>query len=155
MRSLVFSFLKLPRYLFTTGNTLLVAVSYLLKNPGWYSHATYSFYTRGVSVLVHKSLSFTLVDLHLEPEERFVLLHAAIGNIPMVVVGLYMSPPVSLKLLHKITQLMAIFFTDNVVLAGDFNIVPCPNLDRLTLDMAVDSLLSRWASTFDLTDVWQ
>lgn len=40
----------------------------------------------GGSVLIHKSLSFTLVDLHLDPEGKFVILHVVIANVTMAVV---------------------------------------------------------------------
>lgn len=32
---------------------------------------------------------------------------------------------------------------------------PCPNMDRLMPDTAVKSPLSRWTTTFGLTDVWR
>lgn len=98
-------------------------------------------------MLIRKSLSFTLLDLYLDPEWKFV--------IPMVVVGLDNPLPASVSLITKVSQLVATFSTDHVVLAGYFNKTPCPQLDRLTPDAAVDSPLSRWASTFVFTDVWR
>lgn len=51
-------------------------------------------------MLIHKSLSFTLVDLHLDPEGKFVILHMVIANVTMAVVGLYIPPPASLTVLN-------------------------------------------------------
>lgn len=62
------------------------------------------------------------MGLHLDPEGKFVVLHAVIGNVSMVVVGLYIPPPASLSLLNKITQIIANFSIDNIVLARDFNL---------------------------------
>lgn len=95
-RSLIFNFLKLHlpdicklQETHLTGGRVLS-----LKKPwvGHYYHATFSSYARGVSVLVHKALSFALLDLHLDPEGRFVVLHAVVANVPMVIVGLYIPP---------------------------------------------------------------
>lgn len=47
----------------------------------------------------------------------------------------------SFKLKIKIAQYLANVLVDNVVLAGDFNMPPCPELDRLTPGGAVDSPL--------------
>lgn len=99
----------------------------------------------GVSVLICKNLAFILLDLHLDPEGKFVGIHAVIANVP---------PLASLSLLAKVTQIIATLY-QNIVLTGDFNMTPCPHLDKLTLDTAVDSPLSRWASTFGFTDIWR
>lgn len=55
----------------------------------------------------------------------------------------------------KTAQLVAEFPATAVVLAGDFNMVPCPNVDKLAQDAALDSPPSSWASTLGLTDVWR
>lgn len=114
-----------------------------------------SWTIRGVSVLVRKALPFTLLNLHLDPEGRFVVLHAVVASVAMIIVGLYVPPPASLAVLHKITTLIAGYSTDKVILVGDFNMPPCPNLDRLKPDAAMESPLSTWASTFGLMDVWR
>lgn len=56
---------------------------------------------------------------------------------------------------QKITQYLANMSVDDVVLVGDFNMPPCPALDRLTPGGAEDSPLSHWAYIFGLTDVWK
>lgn len=83
-------------------------------------------------MLIHKSLSFTLMDLHLDPGGRFVIMHMVVAKVPMAVVGLYIPPPASLTILNKITQYLANLSVENIVLAGDFSMPPCPALDRLT-----------------------
>lgn len=45
-----------------------------------------------LSVLVHKSLQFTLLDLHLDPEARYVVLHATCDRLEVLIVGLYIPP---------------------------------------------------------------
>lgn len=128
-----------------------------LKRPwmGHHYHATYSNYARGVSVLIHRSLNFEPLDVIIDPEGRYVVMHAIIDTLDVVLVGLYLPPPANLFLLQKLITLIAQFSTDNVILTGDFNVPPNPSMDKLTPDSATDSTLSRWARVFGLEDVWR
>lgn len=81
-------------------------------------------FARGVSVLVLKMLPFKLLDLALDPEGRYVMIYALIQNLLWVIVGLYLPPPASLRLLNLIIAKLAQFPLDNVVLMRDFNLVP-------------------------------
>lgn len=71
-----------------------------------------------------------------------MVIHAVVDSFPMVLVGLYVPPPASVGLLTKIAQLVAKFPATAVALAGDFNMAPCPNLNKMALDSALDSPLS-------------
>lgn len=116
-----------------------------LKRPwvGHHYHATHSGYSRGVSILVHKSLNFELLDIKIDPEGRYILLHAILDTVEMVIVGVYLPPPANLLLLNTIVSLLY------------FNIPLNPSLDRMFADPATDSALSRWARLFGLEDVWR
>lgn len=73
----------------------------------------------------------------------------------MVLVGLYLPPPASIAILTDIMTIALKYDTLAVFLMGDYNMVPCPALDRLH-GMPLDtSALTQWASTFVLTDVWR
>lgn len=65
-----------------------------LRRPwvGHTYHSTYSNLAKGVSVLVHKSLPFRLLALDVDPGGRYVIIHAIIMNLELVVVGLYVPP---------------------------------------------------------------
>lgn len=115
---------------------------------GSYYHSTYSAFSRGVSVLVHKSLQFTLLDLHLDPEGTYVALHAMCDRLELLIVGLYYPLPATLTILHKLAPSIALYPRAGVLLAGDFNMTPNPNIDRFNADSAVDSPLSRWAEVY-------
>lgn len=158
-RSLVFDYLKkyAPHICILQETHLVDGRRMGLKRPwmGRHYHATHSNYAQGVSVLVHKSLNFEPLNVVTDPEGRYVLIHARIDMIEMVLAGLYLPPPANISLLHKLTSLIAQFHTDNVILAGDFNIPPNPSLDKLSPDSATDSALSRWAGVFELEDVWR
>lgn len=122
---------------------------------GYHYHSTHSSFARGVSVLVLKTLPFWLLDLALDPDGRFVMIHATIYSLTWTIVGLYLPPPASLSLLKQITSKMAEFASDNSMILGDFNLVPDLAMDRLTFVGHPCSGLAEWANTYGLTDVWR
>lgn len=63
--------------------------------------------------------------------------------------------PALLKLLNLITAKLAQFPSDNVVLMGDFNLVPDPSMDRCAATGTTRQGLAAWADTYGLTDVWR
>lgn len=75
-RSLIFTYIKKynPHICILHETHLTGSRTLALKKPwvGSHYHSTYSTYSRGVSVLIHKSLPFTLLDLHLDPEGKYV-----------------------------------------------------------------------------------
>lgn len=115
---------------------------------GSYYHSNFSSYSKGVSFLIHKSLQFTLLDLHFNSEGRYVILHAICDRRGTV----HYSPGL---ILHKITPLLAQYPMANILLAGNFNMPPNPSLDKFSFDPVTDSPLSLWVEVYGLSDVWQ
>lgn len=66
---------------------------------------------------------------------------------PWVIVGLYLSPPASFHVLNLITAKIAEFSTENVILLGDFNLVPDSGLDRLLATGTTSQGLATWDDT--------
>lgn len=128
-----------------------------LRKPwaGHCYHATHSSFSREVSVLIHKSLTYELLDVKVDPEGRYALLHVVIDTIEIIIPGLYMPPLASTALLKLLIPLLSMYSTDNLIFAGDFNMVPNPSMDRLSQGAGVDSPLSKWVSLYGLTDVWR
>lgn len=54
-----------------------------------------------VSVLVHRSLQFRLVEVKTDRGGRYVLLNAYIANIAFVMVGLHLLHPADISLLYS------------------------------------------------------
>lgn len=109
----------------------------------------------GVRILIHNALSYTLLDMRINPEGRYVLLHVVVDTFEMLILGLYIPLPATVSLLKYLTPVLSGYPTDNLIIAGDFNIALIPSLDRLSSDNSSDSPLHRWASLYGLIDVWR
>lgn len=105
--------------------------------------------------MIHKSLPFSLLDLVLDSEGRYVLIHAQIHTVKWVIAGLYLPPPASMALLNQITSKIAELANDNMILLGDFNMVPDLGMDRMSTSGHSHSGLAEWAELYGLTDVWR
>lgn len=88
-RFLVLDYLrKLRPHVCILQETHLVGFRILSLKRAWvcaHYHAPYSNYARGVSVLVHRSLPFQLLNVRLDAGGRYVLLHSLIEEIPIVI----------------------------------------------------------------------
>lgn len=122
---------------------------------GSHYHATYASYSRGVRILVQRSLPFQLIDVKIYSEGRYIILHALIGFTVYVLVGLYLPRPVDITLLYSIMQTVSQYWETNVLLFRDFNLVLCSTLDRLHPAARWSPGLSQEASTFVLVDIWR
>lgn len=157
-RSLLFNFLKryhphicILQETHLTGSRVLAC-----KKPwvGSYYHSTYS-YSRGVTILVHKSVHFSLLDLHWDADGRYVVLHALCARLELVIVGVYIPSSANMSLIFKLALIMAQYPTVQILLTGDFNMPPAPSIDKLNFDPSIDFPLSCLAETYGLCDVWR
>lgn len=71
-----------------------------LKKPwvGHHYHSTYSIFARGLSILVRKSLPFWLLGLVLDLDGRYIIMHAMVESLEVVLAGIYIPPPASIRL---------------------------------------------------------
>lgn len=156
-RSLVFNFLKKynPHICLLQETHLVGGRTLALRKPwvGAYYHSTYSSYSRGVSVLIHKSLGFTLLDLHLDPDGRYIAIHAMCDRVELLIVGIYIPPPATVEILKKITPILAQYPSAGIIIAGDFNMTP--DLDRMGVGPSGVTPLALWADNYGFTDVWR
>lgn len=134
-RSLVFKFLQKhkPHVCILQETHLQGSKINGLRKP-WVSehfHATYSNYSHGVSILIQKALPFQVLEVSTDQDGRYIILHVSIYNKKMVLVGLYLPPPASVSILNDIMNMVLWYDTPAILLLGDFNMVPCPDLDRL------------------------
>lgn len=95
--------------------------------------ANYSNYSRGVAILIKKSVPWTLIKLHLDPEGRYILALGSIYGKSILIVNTYGpnidDPTFFRKLWHNIQT----FGTVEILWGGDFNTVLSPDMDRVGL----------------------
>lgn len=117
-RSLVLTYLKKynPHVCILQETHLAGSKVLGLKKP-WachYYHATYSSFAQGVSVLIHKSLTYELLDVKVDPEGSYVLLHVVIDTMEMIILGLYIPPPATTALLKFLIPLLSMYPTRGI-----------------------------------------
>lgn len=89
---------------------------------GSYYHATYSSYSTGVSVLVHRLLPFQLLSIRTNPDGRYIVMHVLIADYPLIQVGLHLPPLVDVSLLATVLQIVLDYDIKDLLLMGDFNL---------------------------------
>lgn len=103
-----------------------------LQNPrvGKAYHSTHSAYSCGVSVLIHKSLAFQVLDSLIDPLGCCVFLHCKLFTLTLIIAFVYIPPPFS----REILQLLLSYLVDKpevpILIIGDFNGYLDPRLDR-------------------------
>ncbi|XP_056421618.1 uncharacterized protein LOC130361932 [Hyla sarda] len=93
----------------------------------WASHSCHSTYSRGVSLLVHRSLRWEVDQLSVDSLGRYVFVHTFIDNTPFVLPGIYNPHPATLELLHLAVTFAAGFPHARVICLGDYNLTSDPD----------------------------
>lgn len=70
--------------------------------------------------MVHRSLPFQLLVTKTDPEGHYIVIHALIADVPLVLVGLYLPPPSDVSLLSTIMQMVLTYGVDDVIFPGGF-----------------------------------
>lgn len=86
-------------------------------------HTTYSSYTRGVAILLSKSLVYKVIHVCSDPEGRFIILVLELGTMKYVFVNVYIPPPFSRGIFYTIQEKLAPLQLARVICARDFNSV--------------------------------
>lgn len=163
-RTAVFSFLKNQR----AGVIVLVEThvqGHLQRalrrlSIGWAYHATHTSYSRGISVLVSKSVPFEVQSVVLDPQGRYLFLYAKIAGNSILILAWYIPPPFNATILSEGFSFMAKYQGVLAIWVGDFNIVTNPSLDCLGQSSQPpmpnhDTRFSCLMTGFDLVDTWR
>lgn len=133
-----------------------------LKKPwvGWLYQAPYTTNSRGVAILIAKTVRFQLHTLKSDPQGRSLFLHASIGSLEMLLLPFYVPPPFTFDMLQTGVTFMAQHPSVPAIWAGDFNMVIAPSLDRMSLvtpSAPAPSItrFGRFLTEFALTDTWR
>lgn len=138
------------------------SVQMALRRPwvGWAYHSTHTSYSRGVSVLIARSVHFELCELSTDPLGRYVFILAKLYGEPLLIMAFYIPPPFNISIIKEGLSFMARHSTISAVWLGDFNTTLNPTLDRLQLTSPTrntpnETRFSKLISTFHLIDTWR
>ena len=128
---------------------------------GWVGqvfHSSYSSKQNGVMILVHKNLSFVMLNQHRDREGRFICVEALVNGIRTVLCNIYAPNKEDPDFFHDVNRRLG-ELEGQIVLAGDFNQVwdgvvdkskfrgrPSPR-DREAIHMLAEDL--------GLVDIWR
>ena len=93
-------------------------------------HSTYSAFSRGVSVLIHKALAYQEIDSLIDVSGRFVFLYCKLYMLTLILAFVYVPPPFSREVLQLLLLYLANKPDTPVLIMGDFNCYLDPKLDR-------------------------
>uniref|UniRef100_A0A3P9LGY2 exodeoxyribonuclease III n=1 Tax=Oryzias latipes TaxID=8090 RepID=A0A3P9LGY2_ORYLA len=142
--------------------THLVDKEHMKLKRDWVGQAHYSSFSsnsRGVAVLIHKSVPFVLETCKKDPEGRYILLHGTIQDVHLTMMNIYApSPPLS-SFWTKIASELAEYKCDLTLLGGDFNCVLDNNLDRSPIPTDgrcnMGGTLAKMLEELNLVDAWR
>ncbi|CAH2300519.1 Hypothetical predicted protein [Pelobates cultripes] len=84
-------------------------------------HAAHTFKVRGVSILIHKSLSFELLKLITDSQGRYLMILCTINDITYTIVNVYSPNSQQRNFLHKVLSKMNPIRTDLTMICRDLN----------------------------------
>lgn len=93
-------------------------------------HSTYTSYSRGVSVLVHRTVYFQLIDKLIDVEGRYVILLCRIYQLKSIIAAVYVPPPFSLEVLRILLTHQLGSPDPPFIVLGDLNCYMDPGLDK-------------------------
>lgn len=99
---------------------------------GWVGHIFHSSFSskrNGVLILVHKNVSFILLKQTKDAEGRIVCVEALTEGVPVVLCSIYAPNKGDPNFFHEVNKILG-DTEGEIVLAGDFNEVMDPVLDR-------------------------
>ena len=155
---------KLKTDIFLLQEThLLKSEEKSLKDPNFNQifSSCYNNRQRGVSIMVHKRLPFTLNSTVTDPEGRYVIIQATIFNKLYTIVNLYAPNNDDPAFFHTVFSLLSnLSGSSTTIIGGDFNTVLNASLDRSsnsvhTKQSQSAKVIQEYMDDFGLGDGWR
>lgn len=111
---------------------LLAPEAEKLGTLGWklLASAPFSTKARGVVTLIRNSCDFTVHSTKIDPQGRYVLVDVTVDHIRLILGNIYAPNVYSKEYFLQVIAELYQFGDMPMILAGDFNIVASPKLDR-------------------------
>lgn len=113
----------------------------------------------GVAVAIHKHCPFIPLDHYADPNGRFVFLKGTLFGRRLTLVALYAPNTRQLAFLDKLLDSLSAFREGQLVVGGDFNVCPDPQMDtssgRSTHSFTFLKHVHKSLHTHHLVDCWR
>uniref|UniRef100_A0A1A8UJ98 Reverse transcriptase domain-containing protein n=1 Tax=Nothobranchius furzeri TaxID=105023 RepID=A0A1A8UJ98_NOTFU len=133
-----------------------------LKTPEFPSmfSACYNSRQRGVAILIHKNINFTVLDTVSDPEGRFIMLKLSVQNQRLCIVSIYCPNIDDPPFFHNFFSVLSEHLDCPLILGGDFNFWMNSLTDRLSTagtqrNWQSTNIVKQYMSDYGLCDAWR
>lgn len=134
------------------------AVKFKTGWVGYIFHSSLSSARNDVMILVNKNIHFVLLKEGKDAEERMVCVQALIEGLQVILCNIYASNKGDPHFFHEINKVLG-DMDGQIILAGDFNQVMDPILDKSRLKgplmTKIREAIHMLKEDMGLTDVWR
>uniref|UniRef100_A0A8C7XGJ8 Reverse transcriptase domain-containing protein n=1 Tax=Oryzias sinensis TaxID=183150 RepID=A0A8C7XGJ8_9TELE len=142
--------------------THLKVADHLKMRFGWVGqlyHSSFNSKARGVAVLIHKSVPFSVTEVISDPNGRYIIVSGRICGKSLTLVNVYGPNFDSEDFFKKLFLSIPNLNNSQLVMGGDFNCCLNPTLDRSSSKPYSVSKSSKaiqlFMSQYGVTDVWR
>uniref|UniRef100_A0A3P9DD43 exodeoxyribonuclease III n=1 Tax=Maylandia zebra TaxID=106582 RepID=A0A3P9DD43_9CICH len=161
-RKKILTYLKLSRVYIAFIQEMHLCKSEALKlKCSWVGKVFYSPGTgksRGVSVLIHKAVSFAETKVITDKGGRFILVYGQLLDTPIILCNIYAPNADILAFFHNLSQYLLELEGAQIVVGGDFNQILDQDLDRSLPRRGTESksvvAIRQMTSDLGLNDIW-
>ena len=115
--------------------------------------------SRGVAILINKSVHFNETEVLTDSEGRFVIVQGKLLDIPVALCNIYAPNSDRPEFFHNLSQLLLDLGDVQIILGGDFNQILDQDLDRSQPRRNIESrsavAIRQLASDLGLRDIWR
>ncbi len=134
-------------------------ISKVIKRwPGQVHSACFTSQSRGVMILIHKSVPFQLIKKYIDPSGRYIILNGTIVSLQINLICIY-GPNNDDPAFYQNLFLSLSSYSGQYIIGGDFNCVPDPSQDRSTgcdtSHQQTRKIIKEFMVDLNLTDIWR
>lgn len=118
-------------------------------------HAGFGTGSRGVAILIRKSLPFKQRSVLRDKSGRFIKIEGTLNGRDIAIVNIYAPPPLTTEFLTEIQPLLLTSGEVTLLVGGDFNAVMDQEIDRSRGRAGGVSKLRAFIDAHALVDVWR
>lgn len=129
------------------------------KWVGQIFHSNFNVNSRGTAILIRKGISFSPTKIISDSYGRYIIVTGQLYNIPVVLVNVYAPNFDDERFFTSLLNTIPDLDTHQLIMAGDFNLVLCPALDRSSNKPAPLSKSARiihsFMNIYKVVDPWR